>query len=249
VATPHTEAAPTETHVPSQIGPRLREQRERLGMSLREIARRIGVSASLISQIERDKVNPSVSTLWALARELGLNMGDLFDEETAPGDSRRHGAESTPVVTPEQRAVINLASGVIWERLTPERDPSVEFLRVTYDAGSESCPADSLITHGGREYAFVISGQLGVRVGFDEYYLEPGHSITFDATSPHRLWAIGDEPSRPSGWSSAARATAAFPRPRTRRRRVAPRRSAPCPRSGRRPSRRSSPSRRACSPA
>jgi transcriptional regulator with XRE-family HTH domain len=194
VATPHTEAAPTETHVPSQIGPRLREQRERLGMSLREIARRVGVSASLISQIERDKVNPSVSTLWALARELGLNMGDLFDEETGAGDSRPHGAGSTPVVTPEQRAVINLASGVIWERLTPERDPSIEFLRVTYDAGSESCPADSLITHGGREYAFVISGQLGVRVGFDEYYLEPGHSITFDATSPHRLWAIGDEP-------------------------------------------------------
>ena len=40
----------------------------------------------------------------------------------------------------------------------------------------------------------MISGQLGVRVGFDEYYLEPGHSIVFDATSPHRLWAIGDEP-------------------------------------------------------
>lgn len=193
MATPRTDAAPAEPLAPSHIGPRLREQRERLGMSLREIARRIGVSASLISQIERDKVNPSVSTLWALARELGLNMGDLFDEETGPSDPRR-GGESTPVVTPEQRAVINLESGVVWERLTPERDPAVEFLRVTYDVGSESCPEDSLVTHGGREYAFVISGQLGVRVGFDEYHLEPGHSITFDATSPHRLWAIGDEP-------------------------------------------------------
>src|SRR6266511_1836884 len=63
---------------PSHIGPRLRDQRERLGISLRELARRIGVSASLISQIERDKVNPSVSTLYALVRELGLSMGDLF---------------------------------------------------------------------------------------------------------------------------------------------------------------------------
>ena len=42
---------------PSHIGPRLRAQREQLGLSLRELARRIGVSASLISQIERDKVN------------------------------------------------------------------------------------------------------------------------------------------------------------------------------------------------
>ncbi len=188
-----TNAAPAETHAPSHIGSRLREQRVRQGLSLRELARRIGVSASLISQIERDKVNPSVSTLWALARELGLNMGDLFEEGARPGGGRRR-AESTPVVTPDQRAVINLASGVTWERLTPERDASVEFLRVTYDVGSESCPEDSLVTHGGREYAFVISGRLGVRVGFDEYHLEPGHSITFDATSPHRLWAIGDEP-------------------------------------------------------
>ena len=65
--------------------------------------------------------------------------------------------------------MINLASGVIWERLTPERDPSVEFLRVIYDVGSESCPAESLVTHGGREYGYVISGRLGVRIDFDEY--------------------------------------------------------------------------------
>ena len=184
-----------ERIAPSHIGPRLREQRESLGMSLREIARRIGVSPSLISQIERDKVNPSVSTLYALAQELGLNMGDLFAvEDESPGPRRPAEDVPTPVVTPEQRAVINLASGVIWERLTPERDPSVEFLRVTYDVGSESGGHDSLITHGGREYAFVMSGCLGVRIGFDEYHLEPGHSITFDASSPHRLWAIGDEP-------------------------------------------------------
>ena len=62
----------------SRIGVRLRERREQLGISLRQIARRIGVSASLISQIERDKVNPSVSTLWALVTELGLRMGDVF---------------------------------------------------------------------------------------------------------------------------------------------------------------------------
>lgn len=187
-------AATVEHLATSHIGPRLREQRERLGMSLREIARRIGVSPSLISQIERDKVNPSVSTLYALTQELGLNMGDLFATEDDGPSSAALADESAPVVTPEQRAVINLASGVLWERLTPERDPNVEFLRVTYDVGSESCPADSLVTHGGREYAYVMSGRLGVQIGFDEYHLDPGHSITFDASSPHRLWAIGDEP-------------------------------------------------------
>lgn len=186
-------ATERESLKPSHIGPRLRQQREQNGISLREIARRIGVSPSLISQIERDKVNPSVITLYALVRELGLTMGDLFGAEdgSEPAGQR---ASTVPVVGPGQRAVINLASGVTWERLTAERDPSVEFLLVTYDVGSESCPADSLVTHGGREFGYVISGRLGVRIGFDEYDLGPGNSISFDSSSPHRLWALGDEP-------------------------------------------------------
>ena len=189
-------SSPQADHPPTHIGPRLRDRRKALGISLRELARRIGVSASLVSQIERDKVNPSVSTLYALARELGLNMGDLFDPQgsTHGGDRWRSRGAPPPIVVPEDRSVINLASGVTWERLTPERDPAVEFLQVTYHVGSESCPADSLVTHGGREYAYVISGRLGVRIDFDEYCVEPGCSITFDASSPHRLWAIGDEP-------------------------------------------------------
>ena len=39
-----------------------------------------------------------------------------------------------------------------------------------------------------------MSGQLGIRIGFDEHALGPGDSISFDSSSPHRLWAIGDEP-------------------------------------------------------
>ena len=93
---------------------------------------------------------------------------------------------------PETRRVINLASGVRWERLTPQSDREVEFLYVVYPVGAASCPEDA--THGGKEYGYVSSGTLGVRVGFDEYELGPGGSIAFDSSSPHRLWAIGEEP-------------------------------------------------------
>jgi len=182
---------------PSHIGPRLRAQREQLRLSLREIARRVGVSASLISQIERDKVNPSVSTLYALVRELGLTMGDLFAIEEVPYTSNSRPAPSAsdgPVVKPDRRALIKLASGVTWERLTSTSDPSVEFLRVVYDVGSESCPEDSLMRHTGKEYGYVIRGALGVQVGFDHFDLGPGDSISFDSSAPHRLWAIGDQP-------------------------------------------------------
>jgi transcriptional regulator with XRE-family HTH domain len=182
---------------PSKVGSRLREERERLGVSLRELARRVGVSPSLVSQIELDRVNPSVSTLYAIVTELGLTMSEVFGDDMQPGP-RTVGpqAENDRLATPETRSVLNLASGVRWERLTPHSDPEVEFLYVVYPVGAESCSEDALVTHGGREYGYVSSGTLGVRVGFDEYVLGPGASIAFDSSSPHRLWTIGDEPAR-----------------------------------------------------
>jgi len=180
----------------SKVGHRLRAQRERLGMSLRELARRVGVSPSLVSQIELDRVNPSVSTLYALVTELGMTMSDVFGDSAANERVVRRPSDDEDGLAagPETRLVINLASGVRWERLTPHSDREVEFLYVTYPVGAESCAEDALMTHGGKEYGYVSSGTLGVRVGFEEYELGPGGSIAFDSSSPHRLWAVGDEP-------------------------------------------------------
>jgi transcriptional regulator with XRE-family HTH domain len=201
---------------PSKVGGRLRAERERLGISLRELARRVGVSPSLVSQIELDRVNPSVSTLYAIVTELGMTMSDVF------GDSRGERVVQRGdglVESPDTRRVINLASGVRWERLTRESDRDVEFLYVVYPVGAESCPADALMTHGGREYGYVSSGTLGVQVGFEEYELDKGGSIAFDSSSPHRLWTIGDEPVH-AIWVVIGRA--ADPRTGTAQSRVTP---------------------------
>jgi transcriptional regulator with XRE-family HTH domain len=179
---------------PSKVGSRLRTERERHGISLRELARRVGVSPSLVSQIELDRVNPSVSTLYALVTELGMTMSDVFGDGNAQPARVVRDRDEGIVTTPASRNTLNLASGVRWERLTPHSDPDVEFLHVVYPVGAESCPEDALVRHGGREFGYVTSGTLGVRVGFDEYELGPGSSIAFDSSSPHRLWTIGDEP-------------------------------------------------------
>ena len=190
-------ATPDRSFESSKVGSRLRRERERRGISLRELARRVGVSPSLVSQIELDRVNPSVSTLYALVTELGMTMGDVFGDNAQPAPrvfrERRDDGDGL-AGHPGTRRIINLASGVRWERLTPHTDPDVEFLYVVYPVGATSCPEDSLMRHGGKEYGYVISGRLGVRVGFAEYELGPGASIAFDSSSPHRLWAIGGEP-------------------------------------------------------
>ena len=182
----------------SNIGPKLRQAREHKNMSVRGLARYVGVSPSLVSQIERGRVMPSVGTLYSIANELGLVVDDLFTG--AVPRSRKSGPDMAaadvvnPVLKSGQRKIIKLADGVRWERLTPTPDKDVEFLVVVYDVGAESCPKDALIRHGGKEYAYILSGHLGIKIGFEEFELGPGDSIAFDAQMPHRLWTVGKEP-------------------------------------------------------
>lgn len=183
------------------IGARLREERDRVGISQRELARRIGLSASMISQIESGQSKPSVSTLYAIVTELGVSVDEVFSgngDRPAASDGDHAGAvgEPSPVVRTEDRHVIDLDSGVRWERLTSHRHEDVDFLHVVYDVGGSSSSDGGTIRHPGREFGLVLAGRLGVRLGAEEYALGPGDSIAFDSTRPHRLWTIGEEPVR-----------------------------------------------------
>jgi transcriptional regulator with XRE-family HTH domain len=182
------------------IGTRLREERERVRLSQRELARRIGLSASLISQIESGQSKPSVSTLYSIVTELGVSVDDVFrgsnghDElGRGTGDEAGTGADQSPVVRSDERHVIDLASGVRWERLTSHQHENVDFLHVVYDVGGSSASDTMMMRHPGREYGIVISGRLGVQLGFERFELDPGDSIGFDSTQPHRLWNLGEE--------------------------------------------------------
>ncbi|HJQ96310.1 MAG TPA: cupin domain-containing protein [Acidimicrobiia bacterium] len=179
------------------IGDRLREERTKAGISQRELARRLGLSASLISQLESGQSKPSVGTLYAIVTELNLSLdrvirGDDYDQG-AQAATDNNGATS-PLVRPGQRQAIELDSGVRWEELSATSEHGVDFLLAIYEVGGASTPDESLMRHHGREYGYVISGTLGIRIGFQEYELEPGDSIAFDSTQPHRLFNKGDEP-------------------------------------------------------
>jgi len=176
------------------IGSRLREEREAAGISQRELARRLGVSASLISQIESGQSKPSVSTLYAIVTELGVSLDYVFRvHEDELEVARAVGAESEgdivsrPVVHPEERHTVELDSGVVWERLTSHLHEDVDFLHVIYDVGGSSSPEERLMRHPGREYGYVLSGRLGVQLGFERHEVAAGASLTFDSTMPNRL--------------------------------------------------------------
>jgi transcriptional regulator with XRE-family HTH domain len=192
---------PTDStpRVSERVGARLREGRKQRGLSVRALAGSLGVSPSLISQIERGKANPSVGTLYAIVQELDISLDDLFSDTNRPTtttatDPKPPQHQPDIVLRAPDRASVDLASGVRWERLTPTPDPNVDFLYVTYAVGGASCPPDAVMRHSGREYGLVLSGRLGATIGFDTYELEPGDSIVSDSTTPHRFWTIGDQP-------------------------------------------------------
>lgn len=207
------EEIPAAVRGQSSLGARLREERDRRGLTLRELARRLDVSPSLVSQIETGKTQPSVRTLYAIVSELGVSLDEVFapsdedpDGHSLPPTPRigRRGPSAGPgqtgpaeglgrVQRADERQLIDLGSGVRWERLTTWNDRDVDFLFTTYEAGGSSSADGSLMRHNGREFGIVLTGTLGVTVGFEEYVLGPGDSIAFDSSVPHRLHNDGDE--------------------------------------------------------
>jgi transcriptional regulator with XRE-family HTH domain len=161
------------------IGERLRSLRQARGLGVRELARRVGVTPSLLSQLERGSVNPSVVTLFRLAEALNTTTDSFFREESGvrpqPG----------PVVRLDGRARIKLSDGICWERLTPTDEHDFEFMHCVYPPGAAS--AEEMQRHPGRDYGILLEGELDIDVGFATYHLEPGDSIAFDASLPHRL--------------------------------------------------------------
>src|SRR5262245_55872340 len=104
-----------------ELGARLRENREKKGLSIRGLARYLGMSPAMISQIELGHGMPSVATLYAVANQLKIGIDDLFRD--ANEQERKPDAppadDDSPVQSVRTRKVIRLSKGIRWERLTP----------------------------------------------------------------------------------------------------------------------------------
>ena len=198
------------------IGEKLRAARQQQKLSLRELASRADVSPSLLSQIENGRANPSVMTLYNVAGALNVpitfffpgsngtythsHQAKLLKSDKTPSELRsvNHGEFDnsiqqleSPVMRPDFRMAIELMGGVRWERLTPKEEQDIQFLEILYQPGASSGPA--LSRHSGREFGLMLSGELKLELGFEQYTLTAGDSIVFDSTTPHRLSNEGTE--------------------------------------------------------
>jgi transcriptional regulator with XRE-family HTH domain/mannose-6-phosphate isomerase-like protein (cupin superfamily) len=190
---------------PGGLGGRLRQVRTARGMSVRELARRAGCSASLVSQVERGVTAPSAGVVYALANQLGISLDFLFGADGAePGElprlpgvtssshpaagswGRATGADGAGIVQRAgDRNTIELSTGVRWERLTPTHDNRVDFIEIVYEPGGQSSENGRAVRHDGREYLYILEGELEAVVGFETLQLAEGDSLAFDPATPH----------------------------------------------------------------
>lgn len=177
--------------------------RMRRGMSLSTLARLADVSKSTVSQIERHNGNPSLETLWALARALEVPLGFLLNQ---PAESNGvHIVRHADVTATFQE------TGYISQLLTGwEMDGEVEVYSTTMEEGAIRESA----SHGAgvAECVIVIEGRASVQVGSEAHEISVGDLMWFPADRPHTYRAI-DGPARMIGIHS-------YPRPRVGDRRV-----------------------------
>jgi transcriptional regulator with XRE-family HTH domain/quercetin dioxygenase-like cupin family protein len=173
------------------IGQRLRELREQHRLTMRGLAKLAGVSASLISDVERGRVEPSISALKRLAGALDTTLIYFFSED-GPSEERvvRRG-ERRALGRPGFAGPGNPEPGVHFELASPESTATIEAIYGRYDVGASM--GDEPVTHEGEEWGMVLTGRLKVWVGDDIYFLEPGDAISFPSTIPHRMANAADE--------------------------------------------------------
>ncbi len=156
-----------------RLGRRLRALRTELGMTLAQLGKMVGLSASYLSQIERNQTRPSLASLSSIAKTLGVELSYFFEHSTPVWQVVRKGrgeeaADGRAKVTFEL-----LSSGRVRGKIEPYRVTCWPAMSIERD------------THPGEEFVFILKGQLEVGVGEEVFTLKAGDSIHYQGSQPH----------------------------------------------------------------
>ncbi len=174
------------------IGERIKALRTEQGMTLAGLGEKVALSVSYLSQIERDKTTPSLSTLMDIAKVLNVGLRYFFETE----------AEAAYVVRADQgEADLARDSSAASLHLTPEVGSSqIEAYRVVLQPYTSP---QQLAPFVGEEFVFVLAGKLTLSVGDEQFVLDVGDSIHYDARQLH-CWHNADSEPCALIWGRAA---------------------------------------------
>jgi len=163
-----------------ELGQKIRERRKQMGMSLRTLASEVGVTASFLSQIERSMASPSIDSLRAISKALGVPVFHFLIE---PDDHN-------PVIRRnERRKLVLPQQDIVYQCLTPV-NRKMEVVLAQLDPNDGDIP---LVHHEHTEEClYVLEGELEVVLADETYVLGAGDTIYFEGPMLQRLRARGD---------------------------------------------------------
>jgi transcriptional regulator with XRE-family HTH domain len=167
-----------------RLGERIRGLRRERELTLDLLAQRSGVSRAMISKLERGEKNPTLVVAAKVAEGLGVSLSQLVGVE-----ERRE-----VVVVPRERRTIMRDPETGFERqlLSPSfGGRGIEFIRNVVPEGSSS---GEFPPHrrGVEECIVVENGRLRAVLGGEDYLLEEGDTLYFEADVPHRFDNAGE---------------------------------------------------------
>ncbi len=163
------------------IGGRMHEIRKQQDLTLDELARRCGVSKSMLSQIERGKVNPTYATLWSITQALDVEMSQLIEQAAAGTKSKGRIEHVRPYAVPTIRSPDGkcatrifspIHSGLPMEWYEMELEPGGSII-----AGAHG--------YGAWEHMTVLEGEVVQRVGDEFFEIKTGETIRYLAEQQH----------------------------------------------------------------
>ena len=151
-------------------------------LSLRELADQVDLTASFLSQVERDLTSPSIESLRKISQALEVPIFYFLVEPDS----------TSPVVRRNQRRKITLpGTHLTYELLTPDLNRKMEVIMVDLQPGEDYTAAP--LRHHTEECIYVLQGQLQICLGEELYYLSPGDCVYFDGPMLRHVSATGDE--------------------------------------------------------
>ena len=157
--------------------------REGKKITLDAAAKLTGVSRSMLAQIEKGDVNPTISVLWKIANGYKVSFTSLVDTRDA-GHLLIEASQVTPLVADEGR-YINRPAFPFQE--------NTQFESYMIEIKPEGFLAAQPHMGGTEEFLTVFSGEVEVCAGNDRFCIRTGDSLRFKADVEHSYRNVGSE--------------------------------------------------------
>jgi len=172
------------------IGAKIRSIRKSRNLTIVQLAKQINVTSGYISQIERDRISPSLAVLKRLAEALDVPLSALFLEDV-----------SQSVITIQQNERTRVKFGNInaeLEFITPllgNNDKNNTIEAFLFKLKPKSWLSDDTVVHDSKECIYVLSGEIQCHIGNNIYTVRMGDSICVPENSGHMIFNSSDEES------------------------------------------------------